>query len=767
MISERRDYMKNHIRLFSIIVLIIFILTLGSCTSEPVASNIPESSNKITMPNVMGLSLEEALNELSSSGFQNIGTDREYDEIESSRVIVAEQSISEGSLIGPTDKIGLVCKILYKLTLDIKSDYNLIFNKYDVEIFADDTLLGTVSNGETFTESFDILEGTHKLWFYKEGKHETNISDNIVVKSDLNYKCTVMHDSDMSLTDIEITEVEPEDAKASMIGTLNMALSEAKTKLLEIGFTNIKAVTEYGEPIEGNNDWYIVSQSIASGTDLKTDNEIILTCKKIVNLEEPTETKTNVPKAAIETVVDKDLMVLNLRVDPNDSTRYFVSFAEVNDRGAIIKSYCFPESIEPEILGFYFKDNKLPDWFKDREMVHVRATLNFNTLLTARVTKVMTTQKSEDKSEAKTPEPTIIPPAAVTEPETNKNNTNTPKNSKFEIYYLDVGQGDAAVILCDGHAMMIDGGPSGKSDFIYSFLKSHGITHLDYIIASHPDADHVGGLSGALNYASADRAFCTVTAYDTKTFNNFVKYLGEQNLSITVPFTGDEYSLGSASFKIVGPVRKTIDGNLVIRIKYGDTSFLFTGDTVQNEENEIINSGYDIESTVLKVAHHGSDSSTGYYFLRTVWPKFAVISVGGNNTYGHPTDNVLSRLRDADVKCYRTDMNGTIHCVSDGKKVTFDVEKNKELDPFSNAGGYVKKAATAVAVGSAVETVPKSSKNEQQSIQNFVLNKNTKKVHVPDCRYVNTIKDKNRWDFSGTVDDIPAEYNPCDICRPY
>ncbi|MCQ2486192.1 MAG: S-layer homology domain-containing protein [Clostridia bacterium] len=265
--------------------------------------------------------------------------------------------------------------------------------------------------------------------------------------------------------------------------------------------------------------------------------------------------------------------------------------------------------------------------------------------------------------------------------------TPEPDGSDFEIYFLDVGQGDSSLIECDGKYMLIDGGDKSNSSLIYSFLKSHNINHLDYIIASHPDADHIGGLSGALNYATVGKAFCTTTQRDTETFNDFVKYLSKQNVTITVPNAGDKYSLGNASFTILYPRRgNTLSNNtsLIIRIEYGKTSFLFTGDAETADEKALLESGCSVKSTVLKVAHHGSNSSTSYQFLYYVEPEYAVISVG-NNSYGHPSDNVLSRLRDADVKTFRTDMQGDIHCVSDGSTVYFDVEKNTNVNTYSTS----------------------------------------------------------------------------------
>lgn len=258
--------------------------------------------------------------------------------------------------------------------------------------------------------------------------------------------------------------------------------------------------------------------------------------------------------------------------------------------------------------------------------------------------------------------------------------------SSFAIHFLDVGEGDSSLILCDGHAMLIDGGTSENSSKIYSYLKTQGITYLDYVVCTHPHADHAGGLSGALNYAKVGTALSPVATSDNASFNNFVKYLTRQGVQITVPASGSTYSLGSATFRILGPLSSSENINnksLVFRMEYGSTSFLFAADAERDEELSILQSNAQLKSTVLKVGHHGSSSSTSYVFLREVQPEYAVISVGVDNEYGHPTEDVLSRLRDAEVTTYRTDLQGDVICTSDGKNVSFHVEQNPHADTLS------------------------------------------------------------------------------------
>lgn len=264
-----------------------------------------------------------------------------------------------------------------------------------------------------------------------------------------------------------------------------------------------------------------------------------------------------------------------------------------------------------------------------------------------------------------------------------KNTEQLEEGSTFEIHFIDVGQADAALVLCDDQAMLIDGGNAEDSDLIYAYLEIHGIEYLDYIVATHGHEDHVGGLSGALNYAEVGTAYCSVTEYDSEAFEDFVKYLEQQDVEITIPAAGDSFELGTAAVEVLGPIHETDDANnmsLVLRVVYGDTSFLFTGDAEREEEQDILDAGYDLASTVLKVGHHGSENSTTYPFLREIMPAYAVISVGENNSYGHPTEAALSRLSDADVAVYRTDIHGTIICTSDGETVSFMTEKEAAVE---------------------------------------------------------------------------------------
>ena len=280
----------------------------------------------------------------------------------------------------------------------------------------------------------------------------------------------------------------------------------------------------------------------------------------------------------------------------------------------------------------------------------------------------------------------------------------TSVGSGFEVHFIDVGQADAALVLCDGRAMLIDGGNVGDSSKLYTYLINHNITHLDYVIGTHAHEDHIGGIAGALNYASVGVAYCPVTSYSSDAFTNFAKAVKRHGTSITVPSANTSFMLGSAACEILA-VNTDSDVNnssIVLLITYDETSFMFTGDAEREVEQAILDRGEIVSSTVLKVGHHGSDTSTSYVWLRAVMPKYAVISVGNDNSYGHPTEEVLSRLRDADVTTFRTDMQGDIICVSDGKTVSFTVAKNADADTFGGIGSNSTQNASTLVTTSTV-----------------------------------------------------------------
>lgn len=313
----------------------------------------------------------------------------------------------------------------------------------------------------------------------------------------------------------------------------------------------------------------------------------------------------------------------------------------------------------------------------------------------------------------------------------------------FSITFLDVGQGDAAIVSCDGHHMIVDGGPPDASQLMYTYCRDNGIESVDYLVATHSDTDHAGGISGALQVVNVGRAFCSTAHSDKKAFQSMERYLGAQDVTIEVPQVGETLELGRASVQVVG-LGYTSDSNdsIVLRITYGSTSFLLAGDASEDEERAIVDSGIGIESDLLKVAHHGSAGSSCYRFLRAVNPQVAVISVGAGNSYGHPTEAALSRLRDCDATVYRTDMQGDVVVTSDGANVT--------VTPSRNAG------ANTLAFD--------EGDRQQAEGLTYIGNRRSQKFHLPTCK--NLPAEKNRVSFESREEAVGAGYTACGNCKP-
>ena len=260
----------------------------------------------------------------------------------------------------------------------------------------------------------------------------------------------------------------------------------------------------------------------------------------------------------------------------------------------------------------------------------------------------------------------------------SSNNAETKVDGNLVVDFIDVGQGDSILIRQGEHAMLIDGGTSECKDDLLSFLKSEGIEKFDYIVGTHPHEDHIGSLDDVVNEYDFDTILFPKVTTTTNTFENLVDAVNSNGKKFTTPLSGTEYTLGDATFKILAPSSDSYQSlnnySIVIKLTYGNNSFIFTGDAESLSETEILNSFDDLSADVLKLGHHGSTTSTSMKFLNAVSPKYAVVSVGKDNSYNHPTKTTMDKIKDKGIPLYRTDEQGTIECVSDGENITFNVE---------------------------------------------------------------------------------------------
>lgn len=276
---------------------------------------------------------------------------------------------------------------------------------------------------------------------------------------------------------------------------------------------------------------------------------------------------------------------------------------------------------------------------------------------------------------------TILAAAGITFGVSNMSGDEPDKSEKevsgnIEIHYMDVGQGDATLIKCDGMTMLIDAGDNSQGMNVRSYLEEQEIEHIDYVIGTHPDADHIGGLDVVIYNFDCGTILMPDESKDTKTYDDVIETIENKNYKITRPEVGKTYSLGEADFTIIAPNRDYDDANnesIGIILTYGETRFLFTGDAEEEAELDILNNGIDIHADVYKAGHHGSRTSSCNEFLADITPKAVVVSCGEDNSYGHPHAAILNYCITNHIPIYRTDKQGTIVAKSDGKAITWNM----------------------------------------------------------------------------------------------
>ncbi|HEX3078211.1 MAG TPA: ComEC/Rec2 family competence protein [Lachnospiraceae bacterium] len=343
--------------------------------------------------------------------------------------------------------------------------------------------------------------------------------------------------------------------------------------------------------------------------------------------------------------------------------------------------------------------------------------------------------------------------------------TNNEVNGGMAVHFLDVGQGNAVLVENDGLYMLIDGGDQEYSSFVVSYLKKAGVKKLEYIITSHYDADHLNGIVGALNIFDVGLILDPDYKTDTRVFDSYTKLVAA-GIDEVHPKQGDTYELGDATFTVVSPVDYNYsDGNddsVGIRILHGKDSFLICGDAGKESEEDILQSGIPLESTVYMVNHHGSNTSSTDSFLESIDPTYAVISCGLDNSYGHPNKEIMDKIKERDITFFRTDKQGTIIAYSSGKGITWNVDPSTDY----SSGEQNVKADSSESNGKEGESTSNPYSIDSKTTI-YIINTNTNKFHRPDCSSVTDMKPENRLETDTSRDELIKEgYEACSRCKP-
>lgn len=345
------------------------------------------------------------------------------------------------------------------------------------------------------------------------------------------------------------------------------------------------------------------------------------------------------------------------------------------------------------------------------------------------------TQKSDNSLQKK---PDIENTIIYTPPETNFNLLN--------VHYIDVGQADCILLDSSGHYMLIDAGNNDDADLIIDYLQKEGVEKLDYVFGTHPHEDHIGSLDTVINEFDIDNIYMPKKEHTSKTFEDVLTAILEKDMKVTAPVSGETIDFNGVKVEILAPVKEYDDLNnnsIILKVTSGNISFLFTGDAEAESENDILSKNFDLDSDILKVGHHGSDTSTTEDFLDSVSPGIAIISVGADNSYGHPDKTTIEKLNKRNIEIYRTDLNGTIIISTDGETISINFDKKE---------------------GSKKQNFLEADEQDILSVEHYIGNINSKKFHLSSCSSLPI--EKNQVYFNNRNAAINEGYIPCKRCNP-
>lgn len=331
---------------------------------------------------------------------------------------------------------------------------------------------------------------------------------------------------------------------------------------------------------------------------------------------------------------------------------------------------------------------------------------------------------------------------------------------EMKVTYIYIGQGDATLIQSGDEAMLIDTGEYEEKNTLMEELTAAGVEELDYLILTHPDADHIGAGDVVVENYEVKNVIMPDLERDTNAYEYTMEAIEKAGTNVINPEVGEEYELGDARFVVISPYEVIEDdannSSVGIKLVHGNNTFLFTGDAEEAEEGEMVSGNIDLECDVLKCGHHGSRTATSDRFLAAANPTWAVISCGEDNQYGFPHSEVVAKLEDDDVQIYRTDTMGTVTAVSDGTTIDWNGE----------AGLTVKQSEADTGTHTDIDTDAETEIEAAESVT-YILNTNTKKIHLPDCSSVSTIAEQNKEESTDSIEILEQEgYTRCKRCNP-